>query len=63
MEYLLRERSVSSDERAAMANVSFWADDRLYAYLRDLYDYFYGDWKEPPVAPDPKAPPSEKCGM
>ncbi|MET7796215.1 hypothetical protein [Streptomyces decoyicus] len=42
-----------------MAGVSFWEDDRLYAYLQDLYDHFYGERKEPPVAPDPEAPPPE----
>ncbi|MFJ5799613.1 hypothetical protein [Streptomyces decoyicus] len=40
-----------------MISVPFWEDDRLYAYLQDLYDSFYGDRKEPPVAPGPEAPP------
>ncbi|WP_245171712.1 hypothetical protein [Streptomyces decoyicus] len=42
-----------------MTSVPFWEDDRLYAYLQDLYDSFCGDRKEPPVAPDPEAPPPE----
>ncbi|MFI0711057.1 hypothetical protein [Streptomyces inhibens] len=60
LEYLLRERPADSTEWALMTGVSFWEDDRLYAYLQDLCDYFYGDRKEPPVAPDPEAPPPEK---
>ncbi|MFF4698904.1 hypothetical protein [Streptomyces chattanoogensis] len=60
LEYLLSERPASSTEWARMTGVSFWEDDRLYAYLQDLYDYFYGDREEPPVAPDPEAPPPEK---
>lgn len=59
LEHLLRERSVSSAEWCHMTSVPFWEADRLYAYLQDLYDYFYGDRKEPPVAPDPEAPPPE----
>ncbi|MFH8569068.1 hypothetical protein [Streptomyces sp. NPDC017993] len=55
LEYLLRERPAGSTEWALMTGVSFWEDDRLYAYLKDLYDYFFGDRKEPPVAPDPEA--------
>lgn len=60
LEHLLRERSVSALEWCHMTGVSFWEDDRLYAYLQDLYGYFYGDRKEPPVAPDPEAPAPEK---
>lgn len=60
LEYLLRERPADSTEWALMTGVSFWEDERLYAYLQDLYDYFFGDRKEPPVAPDPEAPPPEK---
>ncbi|WP_234341310.1 hypothetical protein [Streptomyces sp. NRRL S-1813] len=37
--------------------VNFWRDDLLYAYLRNLYDYFYGDRKEPPESPDDVPPP------
>ncbi|MFG2862665.1 hypothetical protein [Streptomyces sioyaensis] len=60
LEYLLRERPADTTEWALMTGVSFWEDDCLYAHLQDLYDYFYGDRKEPPVAPDPEAPPPEK---
>ncbi|MET7796217.1 hypothetical protein [Streptomyces decoyicus] len=61
LEYLLSERPADSREWALMTGVSFWEDDRLYAYLQDLYSYFYGDRQEPPEAPDPDAPPPEKC--
>jgi len=50
LEYLLRERPAGSREWALMTGVSFWEEDHLYGYLQDLYDYFYGDRKEPPVA-------------
>ncbi|MFJ6751308.1 MULTISPECIES: hypothetical protein [unclassified Streptomyces] len=62
LEYLLRERPADTTEWALMTGVSFWENDRLYVYLQDLYDYFYGDRKQPPVAPDPEAPQPEKCG-
>ncbi|WP_406477678.1 hypothetical protein [Streptomyces platensis] len=57
LEYLLRERPFTAQEFDAMTSVGFWEDDRLYAYLQDLYDYFYGDRAEPPQAPDPEAHP------
>ncbi|MFE1174338.1 hypothetical protein [Streptomyces sp. NPDC058773] len=60
LQYLLSERPASSREWALMTGVSFWEDDRLYAYLQDLYSYFYGDRQEPPQAPDPEETPPEK---
>ncbi|MFF9782065.1 MULTISPECIES: hypothetical protein [Streptomyces] len=60
LEYLLREHPVTAEQWGQLTHVFFYEDDRLYAYLQDLYDYFYGDRKEPPVAPDPEAPPPEK---
>ncbi|MEU9485431.1 hypothetical protein AB0D83_17440 [Streptomyces decoyicus] len=57
LEYLLRERPVTAKQWAQLNHVFFYEDDRLYAYLQDLYDYFYGDRQEPPEAPDPEAPP------
>ncbi|GAA5611446.1 hypothetical protein Spla01_02594 [Streptomyces platensis] len=60
LEHLLSERPAGSTDWALMTGVSFWEDDRLYSYLKDLYDYFYGDREEPPVAPDAEAPPPEK---
>ncbi|MFG2862664.1 hypothetical protein [Streptomyces sioyaensis] len=60
LEYLLRERPVTAEQWGQLTHVFFYEEDRLCAYLQDLYDYFYGDRKEPPVAPDPEAPPPEK---
>ncbi|WP_257980160.1 hypothetical protein [Streptomyces sp. CB02959] len=60
LEYLLRERPVTAEQWGQLTHVFFYEEDRLYAYLQDLYDYFYADRKEPPVAPDPEAPPPEK---
>jgi hypothetical protein len=56
LEYLLRERPCNVIEWGALTGVAFWDDAHLYAYLQDLYDYFYGERSEPPVAPDPEAP-------
>ncbi|KPC62947.1 hypothetical protein [Streptomyces chattanoogensis] len=56
LEYLLRERPATDDDWAELTGVRFWGDDHLYAYLQDLYDYIYGDRKEPPESPD-DAPP------
>ncbi|MEU6326379.1 hypothetical protein ABZ851_03655 [Streptomyces sp. NPDC047049] len=57
LEYLLRERSAGVADWYELTRVNFWRDDLLYAYLQDLYDYFYGDRKEPPEAPDDVPPP------
>ncbi|WP_405409283.1 hypothetical protein [Streptomyces decoyicus] len=59
LEYLLRERPVTAKQWGQLNHVFFYEDDRLYAYLQDLYDYFYGDRQEPPEAPDPEAPPPD----
>ncbi|ARF56200.1 hypothetical protein [Streptomyces gilvosporeus] len=60
LEYLLGRRPVTAEQWGQLTHVFFYEEDALYAYLQDLYDYFYGDRKEPPVAPDPEAPPPEK---
>ncbi|WP_435848169.1 hypothetical protein [Streptomyces decoyicus] len=57
LEYLLRERSATVEDWYELTRVNFWRDDLLYAYLQDLYDYFYGDRKEPPESPDDVPPP------
>lgn len=59
LDYLLRERPVTAKQWGQLNHVFFYEDDRLYAYLQDLYDYFYGDRQEPPEAPDPEAPPPD----
>ncbi|WP_354641498.1 hypothetical protein [Kitasatospora camelliae] len=56
IEYFLRERPCNVIEWASLTHVAFLDDAHLYAYLQDLHDYFYGDRKKPPVAPDPEAP-------
>jgi hypothetical protein len=56
LEYFLRERPCNVIEWGSLTGVAFWDDAHLYAYLQDLYDYFYGERAEPPVAPDPEAP-------
>ncbi|MEU9116264.1 hypothetical protein AB0D04_32020 [Streptomyces sp. NPDC048483] len=57
LEYLLRERSATVGDWYKLTSVNFWRDDLLYAYLQELYDYFYGDRKEPPEEPDEVPPP------
>ncbi|MEU8993810.1 hypothetical protein ACGFSD_19315 [Streptomyces caniferus] len=59
LDYLLRERPVTAKQWGQLNHVFFYEDDRLYAYLQDLHDYFYGDRQEPPEAPDPEAPPPD----
>ncbi|MFJ1705394.1 hypothetical protein [Kitasatospora sp. NPDC088346] len=56
LEYLLRERPCDVVEWSTLTGVAFEDDTRLYAYLQELYDHFYGGRKEPPAAPDPEAP-------
>ncbi|MGW1379598.1 hypothetical protein ACWD6P_35765 [Streptomyces sp. NPDC002446] len=60
LEHLLRERPLTAQEFGEMTSVGFWEDERLYAYLQDLYDYFFGDREEPPQAPDPEAHPDKE---
>ncbi|AJT66041.2 hypothetical protein T261_4388 [Streptomyces lydicus] len=57
LEYLLRERPATAGDWYKLTSANFWRDDLLYAYLQDLYDYFYGDRKEPPESPDDTPPP------
>ncbi|MEV4559918.1 hypothetical protein AB0K51_23405 [Kitasatospora sp. NPDC049285] len=56
LEYLLRERPCDVAEWASLTGVAFTDGAHLYGYLRDLFDYFYGDRSDPPVPPDPEAP-------
>ncbi|MFF4950923.1 hypothetical protein ACWC2K_25460 [Streptomyces chattanoogensis] len=57
MEYLLRERPATVADWYELTRVNFWTEDLLYAYLQQLYDYFYGDRKEPPEEPAEVPPP------
>lgn len=51
LEYLLEQRPASTGEWWSLTRYSFQSEDELYSYLQDLYDFFYGDRAEEPIAP------------
>ncbi|MEV4616562.1 hypothetical protein AB0K43_28775 [Kitasatospora sp. NPDC049258] len=51
LEYLLAQRPASTDQWWSLTRYSFGSEEELYGYLQDLYDFFYGDRTEEPIAP------------
>nr|WP_033259666.1 hypothetical protein [Kitasatospora sp. SID7827] len=58
-EYLLRERPCDVIDWSRLTRVAFEDEARLYDYLRGVFDHLFGDRPEPPVPPDPEAPPPD----
>ncbi|MYT30818.1 MULTISPECIES: hypothetical protein [unclassified Streptomyces] len=52
LEYLLEQQPADVGTWQSMTRYAFHSEGELYGYLLALYEFFYGDRREPPVAPD-----------
>ncbi|MGY4967966.1 hypothetical protein [Streptomyces sp. NEAU-S7GS2] len=55
----MEQQPASTKDWLSLTGFQFFSERDLYGYLLGVYEYFYRDRKEPPVAPDPEAPPPE----
>ncbi|MFE7785243.1 hypothetical protein [Streptomyces nigrescens] len=60
LEYLLEQQPASTKDWLSLTGFQFFSERDLYGYLLGVYEYFYRDRKEPPVAPHSEAPPPEE---
>ncbi|MFC8451783.1 hypothetical protein [Kitasatospora sp. NPDC057223] len=51
LEYLLEQRPASVKAWSSLTRYSFESEDELYRYLGEVYEFFYGDRSDMPIAP------------